>query len=98
MYTVLNIRVFNYCQTSVLFLYKGATLLIYRAHGPYTLVGPTASRLALDPLVAFTLTTVDISNVYMKTNEKAVCIFFDSLGFYLCAKGAGQPSYYSNNL
>ena len=26
--------------TSVLILYKGATLVIYRAHGPYTLVGP----------------------------------------------------------
>ena len=38
--------------TSVLFLYKGATLVIYRAHGPYTLV---------DPLVALTSTTVYLS-------------------------------------
>ena len=31
--------VFYYCQTSVLFLYKGATLVDNRAHGHYTLVG-----------------------------------------------------------
>ena len=45
-----NKRVFNYCQTSVLFFYKGATLVIYRAHGPYTLVGwySTPSCIYLD--------------------------------------------------
>ena len=31
-----------------------------RAHGPYTLVGPPVSGLVLDPLVAFTSTTVYI--------------------------------------
>ena len=30
----------------------------YGAHGPYTLVGPPVRRLVLDPLVAFTSTTV----------------------------------------
>ena len=31
--------VINSCQTSVLFLYKGATLVDNRAHGHYTLMG-----------------------------------------------------------
>ena len=35
---VIHKRVFNYCQKSVLFFYKGAT----RAHGHYTLVGSLA--------------------------------------------------------
>ena len=55
-----NKRVFNYCQTSVLFFNKVATLVIYRAHGPYTIVGPPVRGLVLDPLVAFTSTTIYI--------------------------------------
>ena len=35
--------------------------MIYRAHGLYTLVGPPVRGLVLDPLVAFTSTTVYIS-------------------------------------
>ena len=56
---------FNYCQTSVLFLYKGATLVIYRAHRPYTLAGPPVRELVLDPLVAFTSTTVYICREWL---------------------------------
>ena len=59
----MNKRVFNYCQTSVLFLYKGATLVIYRAHGPYTLVGPPVRGLVLDSLVVLTSTSVCIYQV-----------------------------------
>ena len=47
-----------YCQTSVLFLYKGANLVDKRAHGLYTLAGSPACRQELNPLVAYTLTTV----------------------------------------
>ena len=35
-----------------------------RAHGPYTLMGPPVRQLELDPLVAFTSTTVYISNQF----------------------------------
>ena len=55
-----NKIVFNYCQTSVLFFYKGATLVDNRAHGHYTLVGSPAWGPVLNPLVAFTSTTVYI--------------------------------------
>ena len=44
----------------VLTLHKGATLVIYKAHGPYTLVGPPIRGLVLDPLAALTSTTVYI--------------------------------------
>ena len=44
-----NKRVFNYCQISVLFLYKGATLVNNRAHGHYTLVGSPAWGPVLNP-------------------------------------------------
>ena len=48
-----NKWVFNYCQTRVLFLYKGATLVEKRANGFYTVAGSPAWRLVLNPLVAY---------------------------------------------
>ena len=38
----INKRVFNYCQTSVLFVFKGATLVDKRANRFYTLAGSPA--------------------------------------------------------
>ena len=40
---------FYYCQTSVLFLHKGATLVDNRAHGLYTLAGSQACWPVLKP-------------------------------------------------
>ena len=57
-------RVFNYCQTSVLFLYIGATLVDNRAHGHFTLVGSLTWGSVLNPLVAFISTTVYIYICY----------------------------------
>ena len=51
---------------SVLFLYKGATLVNNRAHGPYTLVGSPAWGPVLNPLVAYTLTTVYVFVIWKK--------------------------------
>ena len=53
-------RVLNYRQTSVLFLHKGATFVDKRANGFYMLAGSPASGLILNPLVAYTSTTVYI--------------------------------------
>ena len=65
-----NKRVFNYCQTSVLFLYKGATLVNKRANGYYTLAGTPTWRLVLIPLVAYSSTTIYIYlQVYFKVIE-----------------------------
>ena len=49
---------FNYCQTSVLLLYKGATSVDNRAHGHFTLAGSLTRGSVLNPLVALTSTTV----------------------------------------
>ena len=46
--------------TEVQHVMVNTTLVIYRAHRPYTLVGSPFRGLVLDPLVAFTSTTVYI--------------------------------------
>ena len=54
-------RVFNYCQKGVLSLPIRVSLVDLRAYKAYTLVGPPALRLALDPLAFCSLTTDYIS-------------------------------------
>ena len=49
---------FYYSQTSVIFLYNGGILVDYRAYKPYTLVRPPVRRSVLDPLAAYTSTTI----------------------------------------
>ena len=53
-------RVFYYCQTSVLFLYNRGIFSGYQSLLAYTLVGPPVWGLVLDPLAAYTSTTIYI--------------------------------------
>ena len=76
-------------KTSVFFLYKGATLVNKKADGFYTLAGSPAWELVLNPLVAYTSTTVYVcreryikneSNVEsIKVNGRMIKIIFRTL-------------------